>query len=74
MNDTTQAISPLKPAILDEYRDLLSAEDLAKIFEVSKNTIYKELKEGKFGTPIQIGRAFKIPKLYVIQKYFWNYA
>ena len=55
---------------LSEYRDLLSIKDLTKIFGVSKNTIYKEIKDGKFGTPIQIGRAYKIPKLYVIKKYF----
>jgi len=55
------------------YPDLLSIDDLTKIFHVSKQTLYKEIKQGKFGTPIQIGRAFKIPKLYVINKYFNNY-
>ena len=58
---------------LSEYRDLLSAKDLADIFGVSKQTIYKELKDGKFGTPIQIGRAYKIPKIYVIKKFFCNH-
>jgi len=58
---------------LPQYRDLLSVADLAEIFGVSKNTIYKEIHEGKFGTPIQIGRAFKIPKTYIINKFFINY-
>jgi len=56
--------------ILTEYRDLLSVQDLSNIFQTSRQTIYKELKDGKFGTPIQIGRAYKIPKIYVVQRYF----
>jgi len=59
-----------KTSVLDGYRDLLSVKDLSTIFEVSKQTIYKEIKEGKFGTPIQIGRAFKIPKIYILSRYF----
>jgi len=58
---------------LDEYKDLLSVQDLIKIFNVSHVTIYKEIKQGKFGTPIKIGRAYKIPKIYIIKKYFQNY-
>ena len=65
----TQAPAPP----LTKYRDLLSVADLAEIFDVSKNTIYKEMKDGKFGTPIQIGRSYKIPKIYVINKFFWDY-
>jgi len=56
--------------ILEDYKDLLSVNDLAKIFDVSKQTIYKEMKCGKFGVPIKIGRAFKIPKKFIIQRYF----
>ena len=62
-----------KPEVLSEYRDLLSVRDLAKIFTVSIGTIYKEIHEGKFGSPIQIGRTFRIPKIYIIRKYFDNY-
>jgi len=58
------------PKMLAEYRDLLSVKDLAEIFEVSKQTIYKEMKDGKFGTPIQIGRAYKIPKIAILKRYF----
>lgn len=56
--------------VLTDYKDLLSVEDLANIFMVSKQTIYKELRSGKFGTPIQIGRAYLIPKIYILQNYF----
>jgi len=56
-----------------KYPDLLSIKDLTEIFNVSKQTIYKEIKQGKFGMPIQIGRAYKIPKTYVIEKYFYSY-
>jgi predicted DNA-binding transcriptional regulator YafY len=54
---------------LSDYRDLLSVSDLAAIFNVSKNTIYKEIQEGKFGKPIQIGRAFKVPKVFILQNF-----
>ena len=56
--------------ILSEYRDLLSVQDLSCIFQASKHTIYKEIKDGKFGTPIRIGRAIKIPKIRILQKFF----
>ena len=58
---------------LEKYRDLLSVQDLMEIFGVSKNTIYSEIKNGKFGTPIKIGRAFKIPRMYIWNKYFADY-
>jgi excisionase family DNA binding protein len=56
--------------MLAEYRDLLSVKDLAEICEVSRQTIYKEMKDGKFGTAIQIGRAYKIPKISILKRYF----
>ena len=59
-----------RPPILDGYKDLLNVKDLSEIFEVSRQTIYKEMKEGKFGTPIQIGRTYKIPKIYILLRYF----
>ena len=56
--------------ILSNYKDLLSVADLTIIFEVSKQTIYKGLRDGQFGTPIKVGRAYKIPKIYVLRRYF----
>ena len=58
---------------LEKYKDLLSVQDLTEIFGVSKQTIYKNIKSGKFGTPIMIGRAFKIPRLYIWEKFFKDY-
>ena len=58
---------------LAEYRDLLSVADLAEIFQVSKSTIYTEIKNGKFGTPITIGRSIKIPRLYIMKKFILDY-
>ena len=58
--------------ILDSYKDLLSASDLSEIFSVSKQTIYKEIQNGKFGKPIKIGREYKVSKLY-IEKVFIYY-
>jgi len=58
---------------LQEYKDLLSVQDLMQIFSVSKTTIYREMKNGKFDKPICIGRAFKIPRAYIWDKYFKNY-
>ena len=57
------------PTALSEYGDLLDVEDLTKIFRVSKQTVYKNIREGKFGKIIKIGRAIRIPKLYILKKY-----
>ena len=56
---------------LVNYPDLLSASQLSEIFSVSKQTIYKEIQNGKFGTPIKIGREYKVSKLQ-IEKIFIN--
>jgi len=58
---------------LDKYKDLLSVKDLTEIFGVSKQTIYKNIKDGEFGTPLKIGRAYKIPRIYIWNKFFANY-
>jgi len=73
MRDTASTVSledynPDKD-ILSEYKDLLSVGDLSVIFNVCKATIYKSIKNGDFGKPIQIGRAYKIPKNYIIKKF-----
>ena len=57
-------------SILDNYRDLLSVNDLAEIFETTENTIYKEIQRGKFGNPIKIGRKYKIPKIFITEMFF----
>ena len=63
-------MKPNASNLLDNYKDLLSVGDLAEIFETTKNTIYKEIKRGKFGSPIKIGRKYRIPKVLVQAKFF----
>jgi len=52
---------------------LLSVDDLSEIFGVSNQTVYKEIKDGRFGKPIRIGRAYKIPKIFVVTKFFTSH-
>ena len=52
------------------YKDLLSVDDLCSIFGVSRQTIYKEIRRGKFGEAVQIGRAYRFPKTLIVQKFF----
>ena len=59
-----------KREVLAGYKDLLSVNDLCKIFDVSKQTIYKEIRRGKFGEAVQIGRAYKVPKVFVLRHFF----
>ena len=61
-----------KKEVLEGYKDLLSVKDLSDIFEVSRQTIYKEIQRGKFGEAMLIGRAYRFPKAYVVQKYFYQ--
>ena len=70
MDANSQETINLYSTILTEYRDLLSVNDLCTIFDISKQTVYREISNGKFGTPIKIGRAIKIPKLFILNKYF----
>ena len=56
--------------ILTEYNDLLNVRDLMEIFDASQQTIYQKIKDGTFGTPIKIGRAYKVPKITVLDRFF----
>ena len=56
--------------VLAGYKDLLSVDDLCRIFNVSRQTIYKEIHKGKFGEAMQIGRAYRFPKAHIVQKFF----
>ena len=59
-----------KTEVLAGYKDLLSVKDLIDIFNVSKTTIYKEIRMGKFGKSIQVGRKHKFPKIHIIKNFF----
>ena len=63
-------MSKSKKEVLAGYRDLLSVDDLCRIFDVSRQTIYKEIHKGKFGEAVLIGRAYRFPKTHIVQKFF----
>ena len=44
--------------------------DMCAIFGASKQTIYNEIRRGKFGETVRIGRAHKVPKTRIVQKFF----
>jgi len=58
-----------KTKTLKNYGDLLTVDDLSNFLGISKQTVYKEIKAGKFGTPFKFGRVYKIPKAYIQQRY-----
>ena len=62
-NDTQKALK------LDNYGDLMTANDLSAYLGISKQTVYKEIRDGKFGTPLKFGREYRIPKIYIMQQY-----
>jgi excisionase family DNA binding protein len=65
--NTTKATS------LDHYGDFMTAADLSNFLGISKQTIYSEIRDGKFGKPIKFGREYRIPKIYIVQRYFGGY-
>jgi len=58
-----------KSEMLRGYRDLLTTQDLSEILGISKQTVYCEIRSGKFGEPLKFGREYRISKLYLIEKY-----
>jgi len=58
---------------LGKYGDLLSAKELSEIMGISKQTTYKEIKKGTFGKPWIIGREYRIPKIYIVEKFLDGY-
>jgi excisionase family DNA binding protein len=53
-------------AKLKDYPDVLDVPQLSEVLGVSKKTIYSLLKDGEI-TSVKIGRAYKIPKIYVFK-------
>ena len=74
--NTTEATNKAttKATTLDHYGDLMTATDLASFLGVSKQTAYKEIRDGKFGTPLKFGREYRIPKIYIVRRYFSGYV
>jgi len=51
--------------MLDEYSDVLSVEDGCKILNISRNTMYRLLKEGTI-TAVRCGKKWRISKKAII--------
>jgi excisionase family DNA binding protein len=52
--------------MLSEYNDILLPEDVQKILQTGRNTVYNYLKKGIIRS-LKIGGAYKIPKLYLLE-------
>ena len=51
--------------MFDNYDDVVSVNDLCKMLKIGKNKAYELLNDGDIKS-IRIGKAYKIPKRYVI--------
>lgn len=51
----------------DEYREMITIEDLCEMLSIGKNTAYSLLKSGKISGAFKIGRIWKIPREAVSQ-------
>lgn len=51
--------------LLDDYRDVLSVDELAELLMLGRNSTYKLLNSGCLGA-LRVGRCWKIPKSAVI--------
>jgi len=60
----------IRSSLLEHYGDLMSVRDLASFLGVSRQTVYGELRSGKFGRPLKFGREYRVPKAYIQQRYF----
>ena len=47
--------------MLNEYRDILTPEELMEILNIGQNSLYKLLNSGKLKA-FRLGRSWKIPK------------
>ena len=62
----TLSVREIYQNILHDYPDILDVSQVSTILGVSSKTVYRLLNEGSLAS-LKIGRAFKIPKLYVLQ-------
>lgn len=52
--------------ILTEYKDVLLPEDVQKILQTGRNTVYDYLAKGIIRS-IKVGGKYRIPKLYLLE-------
>jgi excisionase family DNA binding protein len=60
------SIGEIYKNILRDYPDILDVGQVSAILGVSSKTVYRLLNEGSLAS-LKVGRAFKIPKLYLLQ-------
>ena len=58
-------IQDMYHCMFKEYPDVLSFEDMCNVLSISSRTGYKLLSKNKIQA-MKVGRAFKIPKIFVI--------
>lgn len=54
------------PIIFEKYGDMLTVEQLAEYLSVSKNTVYKMLKDRKIKGK-RVGKDWRIPTIRIIE-------
>lgn len=52
--------------MFNDYRDILSVEDISEILNIGLSSAYKLVRDKKIKS-IKIGRSYKIPKIYLIE-------
>lgn len=52
--------------MFNDYRDILSVEDISEILNIGLSSAYKLVRDKKIKS-IRIGRSYKIPKIYLIE-------
>ena len=66
VNDKALTVNEIYRSVLRDYPDVLDVNQVGAILGVSSKTVYRLLNEGSLAS-LKIGRAFKVPKLYVLQ-------
>ena len=49
-----------------DYPDVLDVKQVSKLLNVSSKTVYRLINDGKLAS-LKVGRAFKIPKIHLLQ-------
>ena len=62
----TLAVSEIYRSVLRDYPDVLDVNQVSAILGVSTKTVYRLVNDGALSS-LKVGRAFKVPKLYVLQ-------
>ena len=55
----------LQYQMFEDFRDILSVDDLCQALNIGRNTAYKLLNNGEIKS-IRIGKIHKIPKVYLV--------